>query len=397
MLGVVLLGKRAGAAVDEVRLQAQNGLQGDVGLRRLGDGLVLRVPLGVDVGVGVGGGDDLIPQPQGHQLVARVGVGGDDLFGHVGKCDLRAVLGGQGKGKSLGVCRSFRALDIPRRSRAGRRGRILAGGAAGRQAQGEGEGQGYELFMIILLFVLWTEKSRFPTESGTAYRHGHNRTTRRQTDRLLSAEDTYPSAQTAGFLTYGSPPGRAFSCLHNGVCGRLPAYSDRIVRDLHPIPFYPPRRAALSMLSSCRKTYYANFSPLSRGGTLLVQEHPRRVCQGMRRSMLRRRRARWASSSVMPLRAISRSLARSTTSRSSRLRRGGRRAPASSPSRSSSSTAASSSRLPAGAERRRSPGRSGTSSSRPRGPAATPCRSRAAPRPAPPPSHPGTYSRTPRR
>ena len=66
MLGVVLLGKRAGAAVDEVRLQAQNGLQGDVGLRRLGDGLVLRVPLGVDVGVGVGGGDDLIPQPQGH-------------------------------------------------------------------------------------------------------------------------------------------------------------------------------------------------------------------------------------------------------------------------------------------------------------------------------------------
>lgn len=102
------------------------------------------------------------------------------------------------------------------------------------------------------------------------------------------------------------------------------------------------------MLSSCRKTYYANFSPLSRGGTLLVQEHPRRVCQGMRRSMLRRRRARWASSSVMPLRAISRSLARSTTSRSSRLRRGGRRAPASSPSRSSSSTAASSSRLPAG-------------------------------------------------
>ena len=64
----------------------------------------------------------------------------------MGKCDLRAVLGGQGKGKSLGVCRGFRALDIPRRSRAGRRGRILAGGAAGRQAQGEGEGQGYELF-----------------------------------------------------------------------------------------------------------------------------------------------------------------------------------------------------------------------------------------------------------
>ena len=183
--------------------------------------------------------------------------------------------------------------------------------------------------MIILLFVLWTEKSRFPTESGTAHRHGHNRTTRRQTDRLLSAEDTYPSAQTAGFLTYGSPPGRAFSCLHNGVCGRLPAYSDRIVRDLHPIPFYPPRRAALSMLSSCRKTYYANFSPLSRGGALLIQEHPRRVCQGMRRSMLRRRRARWASSSVMPFRAISRSLARSTTSRSSRLRRaaGGLRPP----------------------------------------------------------------------
>ena len=146
MLGVVLLGKRAGAAVDEVRLQAQNGLQGDVGLRRLGDGLVLRVPLGVDVGVGVGGGDDLIPQPQGHQLVARVAVGGDDLLGHVGEGDLRAVLGGQGKGKSLGVCRGFRALDIPRRGGAGRRGRILAGGAAGRQAQGEGEGQGYELF-----------------------------------------------------------------------------------------------------------------------------------------------------------------------------------------------------------------------------------------------------------
>ena len=34
------------------------------------------------------------------------------------------------------------------------------------------------------------------------------------------------------------------------------------------------------MLSSCRKTYYANFSPLSRGGALLIQEHPRRVCQG---------------------------------------------------------------------------------------------------------------------
>ena len=128
-------------------------------------------------------------------------------------------------------------------------------------------------FIPLDFFVLWTEKSRFPAESGTAHRHGHNRTTRRQTDRLLSAEDTYPSAQTAGFLTCGSPPGRAFSCLHNGVCGRLPAYSDRIVRDLHPIPFYPPRRAALSMLSSCRKTYYANFSPLSRGGTLPVQEH----------------------------------------------------------------------------------------------------------------------------
>ena len=34
------------------------------------------------------------------------------------------------------------------------------------------------------------------------------------------------------------------------------------------------------MLSSCQKTYYANFSPLSRGGALLIQEHPRRVCQG---------------------------------------------------------------------------------------------------------------------
>ena len=40
------------------------------------------------------------------------------------KCDLRAVLGGQGKGKSLGVCRGFRALDIPRRSWAGRRGQF---------------------------------------------------------------------------------------------------------------------------------------------------------------------------------------------------------------------------------------------------------------------------------
>lgn len=36
----------------------------------------------------------------------------------------------------------------------------------------------------------------------------------------------------------------------NDICGRLPIYSDRIVRDSHPIPFYPPM-AALRGLFSC--------------------------------------------------------------------------------------------------------------------------------------------------
>ena len=145
MFRVIFLTEGAGAAVDKVGLQRQDGFQARL-IRHLGNDLVFRTVLGCHAGIVIGCVNDPVPQPQGHQLIARIHIRTENLLGHVGKCDLRAVLGGQGKGKSLGVCRGFRALDIPRRSRAGRRGRILAGGAAGRQAQGEGEGQGYELF-----------------------------------------------------------------------------------------------------------------------------------------------------------------------------------------------------------------------------------------------------------
>ena len=100
MLGVVLFGKRAGAAVDEVRLQIQNGFQRDIGFRYRRDGLILGVPLGVNIGVGIGCGDDFVPKAQSHQLVARIGVGRDDPLRHMGKGNLRAVLGGQGKGEA---------------------------------------------------------------------------------------------------------------------------------------------------------------------------------------------------------------------------------------------------------------------------------------------------------
>ena len=104
--GVVLLAERAGAAVDEVGLQGEDGLQGDVALRHGGNGLILLPPLGIDLGVVVGGGNDLVPQAQGHQLVAGVGVAGDDSLGDVGEGHLLAVLGGQSEGEAallLGV------------------------------------------------------------------------------------------------------------------------------------------------------------------------------------------------------------------------------------------------------------------------------------------------------
>ena len=63
---------------------------------------------------------------------------------------------------------------------------------------------------------------------------------------LLSAEDTHHgSLSRLPGLRIGAR--RAFS---PGVigrtmasCGRLPAYSDRIARDLHPISFYPSGEA----------------------------------------------------------------------------------------------------------------------------------------------------------
>ena len=64
MGGVVLLAERAGAAVDEVGLQGEDGLQGDVALRHGGNGLILLPPLGIDLGVVVGGGNDLVPRPR---------------------------------------------------------------------------------------------------------------------------------------------------------------------------------------------------------------------------------------------------------------------------------------------------------------------------------------------
>ena len=52
---------------------------------------------------------------------------------------------------------------------------------------------------------------------------------------------------TAGFLARGSLRCRAFSraavsgASRNGVCGPLPAHSDRIAREFHPVPYYPPK------------------------------------------------------------------------------------------------------------------------------------------------------------
>ena len=50
------------------------------------------------------------------------------------------------------------------------------------------------------------------------------------------------SGSPAGFLTCSSCAFRAFSrmfIIRNGTCERLAVHSDRIVRDFHPLPFYP--------------------------------------------------------------------------------------------------------------------------------------------------------------
>lgn len=53
---------------------------------------------------------------------------------------------------------------------------------------------------------------------------------------------------SAGFLALDSSLRRAFSPYGNGCCGQLLDHSDRIARDLHPIPFYLGFRQALNTL-----------------------------------------------------------------------------------------------------------------------------------------------------
>ena len=137
VLRVVLLRKGAGAAIDEVGLQVQDGLQRDVGLRGLGNFLIRRVPLGIDVGVGIGGGDDLVPQPQSHELVAGIGVGGDDALRDVRECDHCPVFGGQSERERAGVCGGRGVLRGVRGGGGGRRS--AAGGQVPCQKKSQGE------------------------------------------------------------------------------------------------------------------------------------------------------------------------------------------------------------------------------------------------------------------
>ena len=67
----------------------------------------------------------------------------------------------------------------------------------------------------------------------------------------LSAEDSHLFSTGSRFpdLRIGAGP-RLLTDIAMTSCGWLPVYSDRIVRDFHPIPFYPPM-AALSGLCSC--------------------------------------------------------------------------------------------------------------------------------------------------
>lgn len=68
---------------------------------------------------------------------------------------------------------------------------------------------------------------------------------------ILSAEDSHLFSTGSRFpdLRIGAGP-RLLTDIAMTSCGWLPVYSDRIVRDFHPIPFYPPM-AALSGLCSC--------------------------------------------------------------------------------------------------------------------------------------------------
>ena len=162
-----------------------------------------------------------------------------DLLGHVGKCDLRAVLGGQGKGNPR-CLPGFRALDIPA-------GVGLAAGAefwpAVPQAvrpRARARVRGTSFFMIILLFCAVDRKiplSDGKRDCSSPWAQSNHTAANRQATfcgRHLSfcTDSRFPDLRLSA--------GPRLLVSHNGVYGWLPAYSDRIVRDLHLIPFTRP-------------------------------------------------------------------------------------------------------------------------------------------------------------
>ena len=76
-------------------------------------------------------------------------------------------------------------------------------------------------------------------------------------------ELSLPYQQQAGFLTESSPPAAAFPEAKPPVTGAerqgsgLPYHSDEIVRDLHPLPFYPSRRAKAAEGTCCFSVQFA--------------------------------------------------------------------------------------------------------------------------------------------
>ena len=170
MLCVVFLAECAGTAIDEIGLHVQDHFQSRLVLQP-GDRLILLAERRSDLGVVIGCVDDLISQPQSHQLVAGVYIGTQDGLRHLGKGHLGAVLGGQGEGEGavlLGLAGSRRAAGS---GHAGGGGGAAGGGlrllSAGGQGQHHGKGkQGgkglFDLFHMFSFLFHGTKNTSFP-------------------------------------------------------------------------------------------------------------------------------------------------------------------------------------------------------------------------------------------
>ena len=84
-----------------------------------------------------------------------------------------------------------------------------------------------------------------------------------------------PYQQQAGFLTFSSSSAAAFprdKALSDRRADarpgrRLPFHSDEIVRDLHPLPFYPFLRGTAQKGTCCRIQFYGGKYNTKRGET----------------------------------------------------------------------------------------------------------------------------------